>query len=245
IEEEREELEREKEELRSEREKVEEKKKELDEEKERLGESKKEVQREKEELLGFKEDSEVTAENILESFEGERKSTSKINKQFIRDFFRIWMRFQKVDAHMSMHPDPSAFAEFIDYPENWKFKDDFDISKLKMIKLANKSQYEIGPKTEDSLMLEYHQEDDDLAIELFFEYCEENKYSRALGWGKSVSRYSLFKGKVPLQDEEMGEFHERLKDFVKKWYEAHLTKHRDLVLNYVENKYEKVEGYIG
>ncbi len=215
----------------------------MEEKRKELEEKEKDLKMNREELLEISEQTEMKAKDIKELFkEGKKRSDlKKLNKQLLRDFIRIWIRFQKVDAHIGMHPEPSSFAEFIDFPENWKFKDEFDFSKLKTLRLINKHQENSGGN-EDGLVIEYHpNEDDEIVMELFFEYCEENRYSRYWGWGKMVNRYSLFCEMLPIEDDKMGEFHERLKDFVKKWYESHLTRHRDLILDYVESEYEKVE----
>ncbi len=173
---------------------------------------------------------------------GERDSKmAEINRQFIKDFWRIWIRFEKLNVHFSMQPDYSSFAHFDEFPENWEFREDFDFSSVKKIKLMDKTQE--NNRTGDSLVLEYYNKDEKLRIGLFFEFSEGETYYKYSGWKRIFARYSLFDEEFPVEDEEMDEFHDILKEIVKKWYGSHLKQDRDMIINHIENEYEKVEEY--
>lgn len=173
---------------------------------------------------------------------GERDSKmAEMNRQFIKDFWRIWIRFEKLNVHFSMQPDYSSFAHFDEFPEDWEFREDFDFSNVKKIKLMDKTQE--NNRTGDSLVLEYYNQDETLKIGLFFEFSEGETYYKYSGWKRIFARYSLFEEEFPLEDEDMDEFHETLKEIVKRWYESHLKQDRDMIISNIENEYEKVEEY--
>ncbi|MEF8873077.1 MAG: hypothetical protein V5A88_00220 [Candidatus Thermoplasmatota archaeon] len=173
---------------------------------------------------------------------GERNSKmAELNRQFVKDFWRIWIRFEKLNVHFSMKPDHSSFARFNEFPEDWELREDFDFSNLNKIELMDKTQED--NRTGDSIVLEYYSEEDTLKIGLFFEYCEGEQYYKYSGWKRIFARYSLFDAEFPLDDDKMDEFHNKLKSVVKRWYESHLKRDRDIVLQYIEDEFEKIEEY--
>ena len=173
---------------------------------------------------------------------GERDSKmAELNRQFIKDFWRIWIRFEKLNVHFSMRPDYSSFAHFKEFPENWEFRNDFDFSEVKKIKLMDKTQED--DRTGDSLILEYYSEDDKVKTGLFFEFSEGETYYKYSGWKRIFARYSLFEAEFPLDNEEMDEFHSVLKEVVKNWYTSHLKRDRDIVIEHVKSEYDKIEEY--
>ncbi|MBS3790557.1 MAG: hypothetical protein KGY66_06545 [Candidatus Thermoplasmatota archaeon] len=173
---------------------------------------------------------------------GERDSKmADLNRQFIKDFWRIWIRFEKLNVHFSMQPDYSSFAHFNEFPEDWELREDFDFSNVKKIKLMDKTQE--NSRTGDSLILEYYSKEDTLRLGLFFEFCEGETYYKYSGWKRIFARYALFDKEFPVDEDEMDEFHDELKDVVKQWYESHLKRDRDIIIDYIEGEYEKVEEY--
>ncbi|MFW5903857.1 MAG: hypothetical protein ACOC89_01485 [Candidatus Saliniplasma sp.] len=173
---------------------------------------------------------------------GERDSRmAELNRQFIKDFWRIWIRFEKLNIHFSMKPDYSSFAHFKEFPEEWDFREDFDFSGVRTIKLMDKTQDE--DRTGDTIMLNYYTEEDDLYLGMFFEFCEGETYYKYSGWKRIFARYELAKYKFPIGDKKVDEIHEKLKEIIKTWYESHLKRDRDTIINYIKDNFEKVEEY--
>ncbi len=167
---------------------------------------------------------------------------AELNKQFIKDFWRIWIKFEnKLNVHFSMRPDYSSFAHFDEFPEEWEFREDFDFSNVNKIELMDKTQE--NDRTGDSLVLEYYREDDTLKVGLFFEFSEGERYYKYSGWKRIYVRYALFDEEFPVEDEEMDDFHEVLKEVVKNWYTSHLERDRDVIIDHIKSNYDKVEEY--
>ncbi len=173
---------------------------------------------------------------------GERDSKmAELNRQFIKDFWRIWIRFEKLNVHFSMRPDYSSFAHFKEFPEKWEFRNDFDFSEVRKMKLMDKTQED--DRTGDSLILEYFTDEDKLKVGLFFEFSEGETYYKYSGWKRIFARYSLFESEFPIEDDQMDEFHGILKEVVKNWYTSHLKRDRNVIIEHIKSEYEKVEEY--
>ncbi len=173
---------------------------------------------------------------------GERDSQmADHNRQFIKDIWRIWVRFEKINVHFSMEPDYSSFAHFKEFPENWEFRDDFDFSSVGKIKLMDKTQED--SRIGDTLLLEYYTEDDTNKLGLFFEFCEGEQYYKYSGWKRIFARYQLYETEFPADEDDMDDIHEVMTEVVKNWYESHLKHDRDLIIDYIKDEYEKLEEY--
>ncbi|MFW6040418.1 MAG: hypothetical protein ACOC85_01115 [Thermoplasmatota archaeon] len=183
-------------------------------------------------------------EKTQETFKnlGERDShIAELNKQFIKDFWRVWIRFEKLNVHFSMQPDYSSFAKFKEFPEEWSFREDYDFSGVRTLKLMDKTQEQ--ERAGDSLILQYYSEDETLNIGLYFEFFEGEQYYKYSGWKRIFARYSLFNSEVPLSDDQVDEIHGIMKDVIKNWYESHLKRNRNVIIDHIKNNYEKVEEY--
>ncbi len=183
---------------------------------------------------------EKTVEIIKDLGEKETK-LAELNKEFIKDFWRIWIRFEKLNVHFSIRPDKSSFANFKKFPDEWEFKEDFDFSEVRSIELMDKTQ--IDDRTGDTLVLEYYMEDDDIRVGLFFEFCEGETYYKYSGWKRIFARYALFDSDFPLSKKQQEEYHEILKECVKLWYESHLKRDRSIIIDYIKDNYDKIEEY--
>lgn len=173
---------------------------------------------------------------------GERDSRmAELNRQFIKDFWRIWIRFEKLNVHFSIQPDYSSFAHFKEFPENWDFKEDFDFSSVRKLKLMDKTQED--NRTGDTLVLEYYTEEEKLHLGMFFEYCEGETYYKYSGWKRIFARYQLFEAEFPIDDDTVEQIHDVLKEIIKKWYESHLKRNREIIIDHIEDNFEKLEEY--
>lgn len=167
------------------------------------------------------------------------QSTQKteINKNLLSDFFRIWTRFNKINVHFSMIPDPQTFAHFVVYPEQWDMKPDFRFDSVDNASLTDRTQGRVG----DSLKAWFYSVDSQTHFRLAFEFCEGEHYYKYAGWKRIFSNYILIDTPVTKFDEK--KYHEVLADVVKAWYESHLRRDREIVLKHLREKYEKGETF--
>jgi hypothetical protein len=167
------------------------------------------------------------------------QSTQKteINKSLLSDLFRIWARFNKINVHFTMLPDPQTFAHFVVYPEQWDMKPDFRFDSVDNATLTDRTQGRVG----DSLKAWFYSVDSQTHFRLAFEFCEGEHYYKYAGWKRIFSNYILIDTPVTKFDEK--KYHEVLADLVKVWYESHLRRDREIVLKHLREKYEKGETF--
>ncbi len=170
------------------------------------------------------------------------QSTQKIevNRNLLGDFFRIWARFNKINAHFTMQPDPQgamSFAQFVVFPDQWCLKEDFDFRSVDNVSLTDRTQGRVG----DSLKAWYYAVDSQTHFRLAFEFCEGEHYYKYAGWKRIFSNYILIDTPVTKFDEK--KYHEVLADVVKVWYESHLRRDREIILKHLREKYEKGETF--
>ena len=91
----------------------------------------------------------------------------------------------------------------------------------------------------DALRVWYYKVDGKLHLRMSFNFCEGEQYYKYSGWKRIFSEYVLYD--APLSKVSMNRIHEILKDLIKTWYESHLKRDRDIILNYVKNNFEKGE----
>ena len=174
---------------------------------------------------------------ITDNLVEQTNQKSDVNRNLINDLFRIWARFNKINVHMSMVPDPQTFAHFVVYPDQWDIKPDFNFSGVDNVALTDRTQGRVG----DSLKAWFYSVDSLTHFRLAFEYCEGEHYYKYAGWKRIFSNYTLMDVPVAKFDEK--KFHEVLADVVKVWYESHLRRDREIVLKHLREKYEKGETF--
>jgi hypothetical protein len=170
------------------------------------------------------------------------QSTQKdvINRSLVEDLFRIWIRFNKINVHFSMLPDPQGPtfpAQFVVFPEQWSFKPDFPFGDLDNTALTDRTQGRVG----DSLKAWYYSVDSQMHFRMVFEFCEGEHYYKYAGWKRIFTQYVLLD--LPVAKFEEKKYHEVLGDVIKVWYESHLRRDREIVLKHIREKYEKGETF--
>jgi hypothetical protein len=170
------------------------------------------------------------------------QSTQKdvINRSMVEDLFRIWIRFNKINVHFSMVPDPQSPtfpAQFVVFPEQWSFKPDYPFGDLDNTALTDRTQGRVG----DSLKAWYYNVESEMHFRMVFEFCEGEHYYKYAGWKRIFTQYSLLD--LPVNKFEEKKYHEVLGDVIKAWYESHLRRDREIVLKHIREKYEKGETF--
>jgi hypothetical protein len=186
------------------------------------------------------EELEKKTTQITDNFVEQNNQKQIINKTLLEDLFRIWIRFNKINVHFSLAPDPqgpATFATFVVYPEQWSFRPDFDFAGVDNISLTDRTQTRVG----DSLKVWYYSVDSQTHLRVVFEYCEGEHYYKYAGWKRIFSQYVLLDLPVTKFDER--KYHDVLADVIKNWYESHLRRDREIILKHVREKYEKGETF--
>lgn len=164
---------------------------------------------------------------------------TEINTVLLEDFLRIWGRFSKIGVHLTMEPAPTTFALFHHYPDSWKLKKEFDFSELSSFSLLDTTQDE--GRVGDTLLVNYYNIGTVSRFRMSFEFCEGEHYHRYLGWKRHYARHVLLD--APLDKVKTERVHDVLGDIIKVWYESHLRRDREFLVNHIKENYERVESF--
>jgi hypothetical protein len=74
-----------------------------------------------------------------------------------------------------------------------------------------------------------------------FEYCEGEHYYKYSGWKRIFTQRVLYDSTV--NSVSLDKMHKALADIVSVWYESHLRRNRDLLIEHVKDKYDKGETF--
>ena len=162
-----------------------------------------------------------------------------INKSIIENFWKVWIRFDRMKIHFTMEPSPGAFAQFDDFPESWKFRDNFNFAEVGSVYLIDKTQDQ--GRTGDSLKAWFYNLGKEVHFRLVFEYCEGEHYYKYSGWKRIFAQQVLYDS--PIDKVNIGKVWELLAAVIKVWFESHLRKNRELLLKFIRENYEKGETF--
>ena len=162
-----------------------------------------------------------------------------INRGLLEDFWRLWLRFYKLNAVMNMQPQPNSFLKFTLYPDEWAFRDDIDFGAFNTIALIDTTQEQ--NRVGDSLIISYCENVGGTHLKMDFEFAEGEKYHKYAGWKMHVSRYSLCD--VPLEGLKISVVLKVLGDVVKAWYLSHIKRNRKIIVDFVRKRYQQTEMF--
>jgi hypothetical protein len=169
----------------------------------------------------------------------ETSQKGELNRTLISDFWKILLRFEKINIHFSIEPSHTQFAHFDKYPYEWRLHDTFAFGGVNHLQVMarTRAQGMIG----DALKLRYYADGDNQNLRLTFEYCEGEHYYKYSGWKRIFGQYVLFDS--PVKKLEIDQFHTVLAEIVRQWYDSHLKHDRNVLLQYMASTFEKGESY--
>jgi hypothetical protein len=162
-----------------------------------------------------------------------------VTKSLIENFWQIWIRFKNIDVHFTMEPSPSVFATFEEFPDKWKLKDNFNYALVNGVNLIDRTQAQ--GRVGDALKAFYYQKDGSTRLRCVFEYCEGEQYYKYSGWKRIFSQQILFDGDIEKTSFE--KLWAALAPVIKVWFESHLRKNRDVMIQHVKENFEKGETF--
>jgi len=162
-----------------------------------------------------------------------------INKTLIEDFWKVYMRFQKINVNMTMEPTHEVFANFEEYPEKWHFKEGFNFAAVNNLQLVDRTQDQ--GRMGDSIKFWYYSVDSTPHVRMIFEYCEGEHYYKYAGWKRIFAQFVIYDS--PMTKIDVEKFHAKLGEVVKVWYESHLRRNRDIVIKHLKENFERGETF--
>jgi hypothetical protein len=169
----------------------------------------------------------------------ETTQKGELNRTLVSDFWKVLLRFEKINIHFSIEPSHTQFAQFEKYPYEWSLKETYDFGSVNQVQIMDRSrdQGRVG----DALKLRHYLDGDELKLRMTFEFCEGEHYYKYSGWKRIFGQYILFD--QPVKKLEIDQFHTVLAEVVRQWYDSHLKHDRNVLLNYMASTFEKGETY--
>ncbi|MGC8585442.1 MAG: hypothetical protein ACP5RZ_04730 [Thermoplasmata archaeon] len=178
-------------------------------------------------------------EEILKTVSQESGKKRDINITLIQDLWKIYQKFNDMNIHFKLEPEYTKWATFVAFPHNWKIKEDFNFDNLNNISFIDTTRDQ--GRTGDALKVNYYNAPEGERIRIVFEYSEGEQYFKYSGWKRIYVQYILFD--KPLSETAMEDIHNLLFDLVVKWYESHLRKDRNIILDYITKNFPKGETF--
>ncbi len=178
-------------------------------------------------------------ENAMKSEDEQSTEKDDLNRTLISDFWKILLRFERINIHLSMEPSHTLFAQFERYPYEWTLKDNFDYGSVNQITIIDRTrdQGRVG----DTLKLRFYKDKETAHLRLGFEYCEGEHYYKYSGWKRIFGQFILYDS--PVKKISTDQLHAILADTVRVWYDSHLKRDRNVILSHLKENYEKGETY--
>jgi len=176
--------------------------------------------------------------DIKYDMEKQNAKKAEITKSLIENFWKVWIRFDKIKVPFTMEPSYSTFATFEEFPEHWEFRN-IDFAQINTISLVDRSQ-EQG-RTGDSLKAWYYTVDKSMHLRIVFEYCEGEHYYKYSGWKRIFTQQIIYD--APLERVNFTKIWDVLAGVIKVWFESHLRHNRDIIIKYCKENFEKGETF--
>jgi hypothetical protein len=178
------------------------------------------------------------SEEILKGYNLESDKKRSINIEMVQDLWKIYLKFVDVNVHFTLDPPATNWASFTDYPTNWKIRDEYNFGALNSISFVDTTRED--DRTGDALKMAYELGPDGEKIKITFEFFEGEKYYKYSGWKRTYAKHTLYESLV--SKSSIDEIHNILSDLILKWYESHLKRDRNLLINHIKEKYPVSES---
>lgn len=179
------------------------------------------------------------SEEILKSYNLESDKKRSINIEMVQDLWKIYLKFVDVNVHFTLEPPATNWASFTDYPTTWKIRDEYNFGALNTISFVDTTRED--DRTGDALKMIYELGPDGENIKISFEFFEGEKYYKYSGWKRTYAKHTLYENLV--SKASIDDIHNILATLILKWYESHLKRDRNFLINYVKEKYPLSESF--
>jgi hypothetical protein len=176
---------------------------------------------------------------IIEDMDKLNSQKTDITKQLIDFFWQIWIRFDRIKVHFTVDPGPQQFAIFTEYPDKWRFKDNFNLAGVDTISITDKTQ--AGGRIGDKIEARFFTKEKGVHLRIVFEYCDGEHYYKYSGWKRIFAQNIIYE--APIEKVKMNKVWDIISDIVKTWFESHLRRNRDMIIKYVKDNFEKGETF--
>ncbi len=163
---------------------------------------------------------------------------ANLNKRLLQDLWEVHNQFEGISVHLTVEPSQTLFATFVEYPEKWTFRDNFEFGAVKTLELHDRSPGWLG----QTLRFWYYKTPEGKNhLRGIYEWSDGESYHRYTGWMRMMSQAVLYD--APEASVSLHELHTVLKDVVVHWYSSHMEKNPELLVSHLKEKYPKGASY--
>jgi hypothetical protein len=163
---------------------------------------------------------------------------ANLNKRLLQDLWEVHNQFEEISVHLTIEPSQTLFATFIEYPEKWAFRDNFDFGAVKTIEMKDRTPGWLG----HTLRFWYYKTPEGKThLRSIFEWSDGESYHRYTGWMRMMSQAVLYD--APDTSVSVHELHQVLKDIVVRWYSSHIDRTPEAFIAHLKEKYPKGASY--
>ncbi|HKS59561.1 MAG TPA: hypothetical protein VJS68_02145 [Thermoplasmata archaeon] len=161
-----------------------------------------------------------------------------LNRRLLQDLWEVHNQFEDASVHLTIEPSQTLFATFVEYPQKWAFRENFDFGAVKTIELKDRTTGWVG----FTLRFWYYQTPEAKAhLRGIFEWCDGESYHKYTGWMRMMSQAILFDANE--HQVNLHELHQMLKDVVVKWFQAHIDGSPQKFIEHLRERYPKGATY--
>jgi hypothetical protein len=161
-----------------------------------------------------------------------------LNRRLLQDLWEVHNQFEEISVHLTIEPSQTLFATFVEYPQKWSFRENFDFGAVKSMELKDRTPGWLG----STLRFWYYKTPEGKGhLRGIFEWCEGESYHRYSGWMRMMAQAVLYDGAE--DSVKLHEVHTTLKDVVVTWYSAHIDRTPDHFVSHLREKYPKGANY--
>jgi len=184
---------------------------------------------------------EKRTQEIAQDMGEQATKKSELNAILIEDLFKVWKRFHRINVTFTLEPSYNTFAVFDDtFPYgDWHWRPGFNTMAVNEIQIIDRTQNQ--GRVGDALKLTYVTMDEKPHLKMSFEYCEGEHYYKYSGWKRIWSQHTLYEEEI--DKINVDQIHSIMGDIVRVWYESHLKRNRDSLLQHLKKKYEHIETF--
>jgi len=161
-----------------------------------------------------------------------------INRRLLEDLWEVHNQFEAVSVHLTLEPAATLFATFVEYPNQWTLRENFDFSSLSSIELADRAAGWVGY----GLRFWYYRDAEGRGrFRGIFEWTEGESYHRYSGWMRTMNQAVLVDSAE--HEVDLKALQATLRDVAVKWYAAHLNRTPEALTQHLKEKYPPGASY--
>ncbi len=163
---------------------------------------------------------------------------ASVNRRLLEDLWEVHNQFESISVHLTLEPTATLFATFVEYPNQWSLRENFDFGSLSAIELADRAAGWVGY----GLRFWYYRDAEGRGrFRGIFEWSEGESYHRYSGWMRTMNQAVLIDAAEHEVDQKA--LQSTLRDVVVKWYAAHVNRAPDSLIQHLKAKYPPGASY--